>query len=235
MQYVFNVEIAKRYGVENAVFIQNLCFWIMKNKANKKHHYEGKYWTYNSTKAYAEIFPFWTERQVRRIIDNLKKQKVIECGNFNKKGYDRTYWYTVNDSVYNICLNGQMDVTESSNGCDETVAPIPYINTDNKTYINILEHWNSKNIVKHTDTENMIKSINAALKKYGKELIIEAIDNYSTIYHDKTYFYKHIFRLDIFLKQANGITYFFRDGQNWINYKPNKVADSKDPYNVNGR
>jgi len=36
MDYSFNVEAALRYGVNGAIFIQNLFFWIKKNEANGK-------------------------------------------------------------------------------------------------------------------------------------------------------------------------------------------------------
>ena len=40
MEYSFNIEHAKEYGVEEAIFLKNLIHWIRKNKANnnKKKH-----------------------------------------------------------------------------------------------------------------------------------------------------------------------------------------------------
>lgn len=90
-------------------------------------------------------------------------------------------------------------------------------NTYSQDELEILEFWNSKGIINHNQTEEMQKHIHNAIKKYGKESIIASISNYATVYHDN-YFYNHIWRLDKFLKQANGISNFSEDGQTWLNY-----------------
>ena len=43
----FNIEVAKKLGMVEAVLLQNIQFWIEKNKASNKHFYKGKYWAYN--------------------------------------------------------------------------------------------------------------------------------------------------------------------------------------------
>ena len=52
MNYIFDVEVAREYGVNEAIFISNLQFWIAKNKANGIHYHGNRTWTYNSNKAY---------------------------------------------------------------------------------------------------------------------------------------------------------------------------------------
>lgn len=89
-------------------------------------------------------------------------------------------------------------------------------------YIYILDYWNLKGIVKHSSTDLMLKQIQKALKKYRKEDILKAIDNYAAIYFDKNYYYSHIWRLDKFLRQSNGLSDFLEDGQVWLNYSSNK-------------
>lgn len=88
----------------------------------------------------------------------------------------------------------------------------------NKKYIHILDFWNSKKIIKHKLTDNLIEEIKKAYKKYGKDKIIQAIKNYSIIHSDEDYFYTHIWRLDKFLKQKNGLPEFLEKGSVWINY-----------------
>ena len=64
MVYSFDSRIAELYGVDEAVFIHNLYYWLMKNEANGRHYYDGKSWTYNSLQAFAKLFPFWSRRQI---------------------------------------------------------------------------------------------------------------------------------------------------------------------------
>lgn len=116
MNHSFDVDIAVKFGLQEAIFIENLRFWIAKNKANNKHFYQGKYWTYNSAKAYAELFPYWSKQQVERIILKLKLANVIEIGHFSVNTYDRTNWYSLNEEMLSSkSMNGSIEIDESTN------------------------------------------------------------------------------------------------------------------------
>lgn len=95
MLHFFDPEIAVQYGVDEAVFIQNLRYWIQRNEADETNFYEGKYWVYNSQRAWPKFFPYWTRKQIRRIVEKLRDLGVIEVGCFNESPYDRTAWYTL--------------------------------------------------------------------------------------------------------------------------------------------
>lgn len=132
MDYSFNSQVAQIYGVDGAIFIHNLYWWIVKNEANGRHHYDGRTWTYNSMKAFSDLFPFWTKRQIERIIKNLKDRGAIHVGNFNKDGFDRTQWYALDETVYCIYANGDAHVTDPLHPCTQTVTPIPDSKPDSK-------------------------------------------------------------------------------------------------------
>ena len=97
MNHSFNIEVAKNAGVDGAIVIENLYYWLLKNKANKKHYHDGTYWTYNSIKAFEELFPYWSAKQLSRILNNLERDGFIKTGNYNKAAYDRTKWYTLTE------------------------------------------------------------------------------------------------------------------------------------------
>lgn len=152
--YNFSVNFAKKYGLEEAILLQNIIFWIAKNKVNGKHHYDGRTWTYNSIKAFTELFPFWSERQIRRILKSLIQQGALITGNYNKLPFDRTLWYALKDEEYFLSFinidftkseidilpngkisNDQMVISTNANGKisnDQTVKPIPDNKPDNK-------------------------------------------------------------------------------------------------------
>lgn len=132
MEHHFDLAIAKRFGVNGAILIHNLNFWISKNKANKKHFYDGEYWTYNSIAAFTELFPYWTSRQLERIISNLVRDGAVIKGNYNKSPYDRTTWYALTDTVKHIYANGSAHFTKRGNVFAQTVEPIPDSKQDNK-------------------------------------------------------------------------------------------------------
>jgi hypothetical protein len=121
----FDPDVARDVGVEEAIMYSNLQFWCVHNKANGRHHYDDRYWTYNTYSAFVELFPFWTEKQIRRILKNLEGNNYIKVGNYNRKKYDKTKWYSTD------CPIGQMDAPEQADGSDQTGKPIP----DNKLQI----------------------------------------------------------------------------------------------------
>jgi hypothetical protein len=134
MEHHFNIIIAEKYGVEGAIIIHNLMFWISKNEANNKHFYDDTYWTYNSLEAFTKQFPYWSRRQIERILNSLEINGAIIKGNYNKSSYDRTTWYALTDMVKCIYANGETHFTKRGNGYPQTVTPIPDSNTYNKQY-----------------------------------------------------------------------------------------------------
>jgi len=122
----FDPQIAKDLGVEEAIMYSNIEFWVEHNKANDRNKHDGEYWTYNSIQAFCELFPFWTKRQIERILKKLKDNGYIKTGNYNSTKYDRTKWYTC------ITPKGKMEKTESVNGNNQSVEPIPDNKPDNK-------------------------------------------------------------------------------------------------------
>lgn len=128
MKHSFDIEVAKELGVNCAVLLENLYFWVEKNRANGKHFHEGTYWTYNSAKAFVELFPYMTERGITYALTKLEEQGYILTGNFNPVAYDRTKWYALTKRGYSILQNCQMEITKLQNGIDKIVEPIPDIN-----------------------------------------------------------------------------------------------------------
>lgn len=133
MEHSFDIEFAKRYGVIPAIIIKSFEFWIMKNKANDVNFHDGYYWTYNSTKALNELFPYLTTRQINYAIQKLIDEKILITGNYNTMKYDRTLWYAITNFGKSILQNCKMEVTNLENGNYKIVKPIPDTNTDTNT------------------------------------------------------------------------------------------------------
>lgn len=93
MNHSFDVGHAQAYGLHEAILIHNLQFWIQKNRANGRHLHDERTWTYNSAKAFADLLPYLSDRQIRRALDNLVELGVLVKGNYNASTYDRTLWY----------------------------------------------------------------------------------------------------------------------------------------------
>lgn len=146
LTYSFEIEDAVLYGVEEAVVLYNLKFWLFKNMANQKHIYDNNVWTFNSVKAFTKLFPFWSEDKIRRLLNSMEDRKIIISGNYNKLKYDRTKWY----SIPQIC---NFHSAELPNGSDESAEPIPDINAVLNSNENINKNPDiNKEVVKTTST-----------------------------------------------------------------------------------
>lgn len=108
MNHSYSVETAMSIGIPSAVLLEYINYWIQKNKANNKHFYDGCYWTYNSVKAFGELFPEMSSKQIRSALERLQVEGIIKTGNYSKNPYDRTNWYALTKKGESICLTGQM-------------------------------------------------------------------------------------------------------------------------------
>lgn len=138
MNHSFDVQLACQYGMEGAVLLQNIYFWQKRNKANKKesHYHDGRWWTYNSARAFNELFPYLSERQIQYTLDKLVEKKVLFVGNYNKNAFDRTKWYSVCQEVYDY-LDGVTPSNKMYNGGTESVDDVraSILDTDSRTQI----------------------------------------------------------------------------------------------------
>lgn len=136
MNHSFDKDIAVQYGLPAAIILNHMQFWIEQNKANNVNYHDGSYWTYNSTKAYAEIFPYISQRQIQCALKRLIDEGILKTGNYNKSAYDRTLWYAFTKKGISIMQKCKMEDAEMSNGFDAQVKPIPDNNTDNNSIDN---------------------------------------------------------------------------------------------------
>ena len=128
----FDPDIAKRVGVNAAVLYQNVLFWTEKNMANGRHIHEGLAWTYNSVRAWGELFPYLSSKQVRTALEKLVSEGLLVEGNFNKMQIDRTKWYAAPDlpiKANDICPKGKMAFAQKGEPIPDSK---PDINTDGK-------------------------------------------------------------------------------------------------------
>lgn len=121
MTYQFDITLAQKYGVDEAIFVHHLVFWIRKNEADGTNLRKGKTWTFSSAKALAQLFPFWSPRQIERIVKSCRDKGLIETEQLSDNPRDRTTWYALTETVKCIYANGEMETTKRVNGYHQTV------------------------------------------------------------------------------------------------------------------
>lgn len=116
-------ELASVIGLNEAIVLQQLNYWLHSKSAKQ---IDGQLWIYNTYDNWKkDNFPFWSRNTIRRALNSCIKKGLVITGNFNKAGFDKTKWYSINtqklDEVMGSACdqNGQMEVTKMGK-------PIPY-------------------------------------------------------------------------------------------------------------
>ena len=138
----YNVSVAADVGINAAVVFYNICFWVEENYANNRNYINGKYWTYNTVKAFRTIFPEMTGKQIEYALKKLKDGGYIESAILSEDTRDRTNWYTVCDFKKWISQNEDIPQEKEVSSENSEMA-----SEDSGLFNNI---YNNKN----TDTDN---------------------------------------------------------------------------------
>lgn len=103
MNHQFNIEIATNFGVDVAIFLENIAFWTQRNIANRKNFKDGQYWVYNSLDAWTILFPYWSLQNIRTIIDKcINNGLLVKNNSLNKRKADRTCWYSMTEKAIEL-------------------------------------------------------------------------------------------------------------------------------------
>jgi hypothetical protein len=129
LTHSFSVEHAELYGIDCAILIHHMQFWIEQNQSLGRNFYEGRTWMYQTQKEIAACYPYWSEDAVYRLLKKLEEKEVLIKGNFNKTNFDRTVWYAFkNEKMFTVPRNRGMDAANPRNPKRESAVPIPDTN-----------------------------------------------------------------------------------------------------------
>ena len=94
--------LACRIGLNEALFAQQLKYLqnISKNVR------DGEVWVYQTIKEWREIFPFWSERTIRRTINSLEEAGfLIATNTYNRSPIDKTKWYRLDEAAIDAAVS----------------------------------------------------------------------------------------------------------------------------------
>ncbi|UHG93297.1 hypothetical protein [Spirosoma oryzicola] len=92
----FDAALAIEIGVEKAILVGNINFWITENEKRKSdtHFHKGEYWTYDTAKGLAEKYPYLNEKSIARWIGQLTESGWIKTDHFNRRdNLDKKTWF----------------------------------------------------------------------------------------------------------------------------------------------
>ncbi|MBR5792380.1 MAG: hypothetical protein IKY34_04670 [Ruminiclostridium sp.] len=108
--------LAEAVGLNEAIVLQQVHYWLEKNRKDRRNIRDGYVWVYNSYSGWTEQFPWWSESTVKRIFTGLEKSGLLVSGNYNKAKMDRTKWYRIDyEKLGTYAPSGQFDPMEEVN------------------------------------------------------------------------------------------------------------------------
>ena len=119
----FNVNVAKKVGVNKAILLQYIEFWVDKNKANKVLIYEGKAWVYHTASGFEEIFSYMKANTIAKYLVELEKEGYLHSSQNIEKGKNRNNrvkYYTLGDAYFSITeqeAKNQNECAKNQNEC----------------------------------------------------------------------------------------------------------------------
>lgn len=178
-QHFFYTVDAEKYGVNAAIILSNIRFWIKTNYLNKNNFVIGKVWTYYSARSFRLLHPYLSKDQIDLTLKKLENLGAIYVGNYNKRKYDRTKWYALTDEKEYLTTElkeykspespisekPEMHFVETRNAFRENPQPIPDIETDIETD----KKKKKTDPAPVTNNSNTIDNSNAYTNKKGND------------------------------------------------------------------
>ena len=207
-EHSFDKDIAKEYGIEEAILLKNIDYWVEKNEANGKNFYDGCYWTYNSIKAFKEMFPYMSEKKIRNALNKLVENDLIITGCYNSDIRDRTLWYAITEKGKSILPKSNLHFPKRANDI-----------VNNNIYSNNNTNINNTNIIPNSNKENNISKdifkespmkTNEKHKygEYGRVLLTD--EQYQKLLkeYDKTFIDDVIEKVDAYVESNNNKNHY---------------------------
>ncbi|MFC1984724.1 hypothetical protein ACFLU0_01775 [Chloroflexota bacterium] len=96
--------LAKALGLNTAIVVQQIYYWLTINEGKRSNFKDGYYWTFNSSSGWQKQFPFWSKKTIERALRKVEHNGIVVTGCYNKLSFDRTKWYRIDyDKLIEVC------------------------------------------------------------------------------------------------------------------------------------
>lgn len=110
---VVNPELAARIGLNEAIVLQQLKYWITETDSGVDH--DDKRWVYNTHEQWVRQFPFWSVDTVKRTLSSLQRQGLVLVEKLAKAKHDQTNFYTINYLADALIDQGNLPSSKGGN------------------------------------------------------------------------------------------------------------------------
>ena len=193
---IFRKELACMIGLNEAIILNQVEYWLRKNEEQGNNFIDGRYWVFNTYEDWKkDNFPFMSTATVKRTFTKLEKSGILISANYNKMAIDRTKWYSISYEKLQETLEiWRLGQSEPSKRSDRAIAKcqsepsikhrIPYNTTESNLLYSVESEFDTVrseeldfDIVKR-QIEKELKSLNLG----SEENIKVAIDVFRYYY-----------------------------------------------------
>ena len=143
--------LATIIGLNEAIVLQQIHYWIINKKKNQQDYIDGHYWVYNTYEQWHSQFPFFSISTLRRTFKSLENSGLLLTANYNKAGFDKTKWYAIDYTRLDFIVssydqNDHIEYSNSTDGNDQNnhTNTKEYTEITPKTSLNVLYGAESK-------------------------------------------------------------------------------------------
>lgn len=188
---VVSPRLAQALGsLDQAVILQQLHYWLKKSK----NFHDGRPWVYNSMEAWMKQFPWIKSRTtLTKHFNRLKKLGLVVTSNYNKAGFDKTTWYSIDYRKLQLFSDEfEKSLSTAENDCEQSIDQKLYNEcTETKQRIDQkLNNWLTRNCTTNTrdyteinqetttDTAGQAKSLPEEMREEKEKIPYKQILDY---------------------------------------------------------
>lgn len=193
---IFRKELACMIGLNEAIILNQVEYWLRKNEEQGNNFIDGRYWVFNTYEDWKkDNFPFMSTATVKRTFTKLEKSGILISANYNKMAIDRTKWYSISYEKLQETLEiWRLGQSEPSKRSDRAIAKcqsepsnnhrIPYNTTESNLLYSVESEFDTVRS-KELDFDIVKRQIEKELKSLNlgsEENIKVAIDVFRYYY-----------------------------------------------------
>lgn len=141
-------KLATAIGLNKAIVLQQVHYWLQRSDKEMG----GRHWIYNTYRDWERQFPFWSNSGIRKIIGQLRGDRLLITTNQNGNKFDHTLWYSIDyEQLEKVCGDSvAADSLQCSNSTSAT-----------RSHIDMLQRSKSTIYTETTNTENTTENTRA--------------------------------------------------------------------------
>ncbi|RMC36005.1 hypothetical protein F5ESL0236_07580 [Lactobacillus sp. ESL0236] len=210
-------------GDREAMVLQQLNYWLHSKSAKQ---INGRRWIYNTYDNWKkDSFPFFSKSTIRRTFTKLEEQGIVITGNFNKAGFDKTKWYSIDEEKLDELMSRRCAQNEHTNTRDYTETTTDKdiyssAKAEPAIYKEVIDYLNEKAGTKYKSSSAVSKRLIDARGKEGYSL-----EDFKMVIQNKCATWLHDSKMNKYLRPQ---TLFGTKFEGYLNEKTPNVPQHAD-------